>query len=625
MNTTGVGIDKIADIRKILRDLLKVIKVVSLYPEDNPLPQSLKLSFAERLIDLINEHGELQIIVEKDQLLVQEEVVFQDQSKEDSLAKIFFDSGISQFTFLADITDEDIYLFLNAIKTYLNAPAEDRDLTVSLWESNQRAITFSTVEDIIMEEYDDSIKVQEFHSDEQAQSSRFQLFGTDDIKPYDSLFSNSSDDSGLISTSIADDETPTPEQQAALLFGVTEEQGEALHATEAARAMGYDDLPGVTNYPDASLIIQDEISLTEQEESIIQSLLRDDAEFDIYESTSEILKEMLLQEVEINGFYETVTICEKIVTELVHIGKLFESSSLLTFLRELKHRIELERPLWAERLKDALITAGSRERLKVLATALNENKNVGTDELSKYLNNFGPESLGGITELLGEFDFRHHREALCAYLTKAGTDSVQILSKGMYDKRWFVVRNTVMILARIGNKKSLSYLKEALRHPERRVRLELVNGIENNELPEALELLKQAVADDDSEIRQIAINAILSRRGIPAFEAITDIINDDIFLKLEQHHQQALLITFSRLGGDQAIGFLTELIQQRSLIPSHSVAFFRQAAFQALAHNRSEKAEKTLRKYSSTWRPELRRLATNALKQRARIMSGENV
>ena len=258
-----------------------------------------------------------------------------------------------------------------------------------------------------------------------------------------------------------------------------------------------------------------------------------------------------------------------------------------------------------------------------MATALNENKNVGTEELSKYLHNFGSESLGGITELLGEFDFRHHRETLCSYLTKAGTDCVEIISKGIYDKRWFVVRNTVMILARIGDKKALGYLKEALRHPERRVRLELVNGISNNELPEALALLTQAVADDDSEIRQIAIHAILTRRGRPAFEAITAIINDDIFLNLEQNHQQALLNAFSRLGGDQAIGFLTELIQQRSLIPSHSIAFFRQAAFQALAHNRSEKAEKTLKKYSSTWRPEIRRLANHALKQRTRIMRGE--
>ena len=33
---------RIKDVTLILRDLLKVIKVVSMYPEDNPLPQSLR-------------------------------------------------------------------------------------------------------------------------------------------------------------------------------------------------------------------------------------------------------------------------------------------------------------------------------------------------------------------------------------------------------------------------------------------------------------------------------------------------------------------------------------------------------------------------------------------------------
>ena len=50
---------QLEDIRLILRDLLKVIKVVAMYPEDNPLPQSLKRTFSERLVDLVSDYGTL--------------------------------------------------------------------------------------------------------------------------------------------------------------------------------------------------------------------------------------------------------------------------------------------------------------------------------------------------------------------------------------------------------------------------------------------------------------------------------------------------------------------------------------------------------------------------------------
>ena len=63
------------DIYFILKDLLKVIKVVSMYPENNPLPQSMKLSFAEKLVSLAREYQQIAISVEKDRLVFEKEVV----------------------------------------------------------------------------------------------------------------------------------------------------------------------------------------------------------------------------------------------------------------------------------------------------------------------------------------------------------------------------------------------------------------------------------------------------------------------------------------------------------------------------------------------------------------------
>ena len=351
-------------------------------------------------------------------------------------------------------------------------------------------------------------------------------------------------------------------------------------------------------------------------------MIRDDAAFDACESTVEILKEMLHQETNLDGFYETATICEKMTVELLNEGRLVEASRLLQFLKQLEEKIRNDKALWAERLKDAYITAGSRDRLKVFSSALNDHPDIGAVELKQYLDNFGWEALSGISDLLGDLDHRHHRQTLCDYLAAEGRDQPDMVAKGIYDKRWYVVRNSVSILARIGDDRSLHHLRQAVTHDERRVRLEVVTALKECDNDKALPILAETVMDSDREIRQGAIDAIVVRRGQPAFEATTAIINDERFDSLEQSEQNALLRAFSILGGDATVGYLSRLIERYNLWRDPTLAFYRRAAFDALSHNDSEKAEKLLVNLASSWRPDIRRQAAAALRRRREILSG---
>lgn len=136
---------RLEDIRLILRDLLKVIKVVSLYPENNPLPQSLKQSFSEKLEYLAEQNDGIEIIVEKTKLLYKGEVVFEDTSREETLARIFFENGITKFTFKSDIDVAAINHFLTAIRLYLNRAENSNDLVTLLWQASISGYTFESM------------------------------------------------------------------------------------------------------------------------------------------------------------------------------------------------------------------------------------------------------------------------------------------------------------------------------------------------------------------------------------------------------------------------------------------------------------------------------------------------
>jgi len=621
---TGHNID---DIKLILKDFHKIIKVISMYPENNPLPQSMKRSFSDKLIELIKKNGSIDITVSKDKLTYRKETVYIDRSREERLAGLFFDAGLNGFSFKDSLELDDIHRLLDVLKNYVNAPHRAEEFVNNIWEVGVNGFTVTTVEDVNLAAYDGDFRIQEFlesYNDDDDERDRDSVLNEE----YQSLFSYIETDDDENSDVPAapvhiefDDEGQV--SQVSEPESLVDDPDGSLRTVAAVEAMGFADLPPAkVNIYDTNLLLDDEYRLSTEEEELMKRMVADDALFDLYESTSALLKELFQHETELNGFHETAGICEKILKEFILAGKIIEAGLLLQYVRELDEKIRGDKPQWAERLKEINLTAGSRDYLAALAETLNGHPGIGTDELLRYLDNFGWEALSGITDLLGELEHRLHRDTLCNYLSSRGRDKVSIIARSIADKRWYVVRNAVIILARIGDEQALSFLKKVVRHDQPQVRRELVNSLEECHNETALEILGVMVHDSDDEIRQAAVGAIVARRGQKAFEVITDIINDDTFRKLARENQQQLLNAYSIIGGDHAVEYLSGLILRVNPLKDATLTFFREAAFEALTLNRSEKSEKFLLKLTSSWRPQLKQLAMAAIKKRREIIYG---
>lgn len=667
----------IKDVSLIMKDLLKVIKVVSLYPESNPLPQSLRRSFAEKLVNIIEDYGEIRINVEKECLNFENEVVFKDSSKEERLAGIFFDTGITNFTFRQSLDVLEVYKLLDVIKAYMNIVDGSADLAAMIWEAAIDGFGFGTVEDIALSQYDESFDIQAFVKSADSEFTGQGQFGVE-VADYDTIFDHlasgadyADSEGGAVyaennEIDLDEDSQPGPRifvkgsggrpvpggqrgggtpikgskggggasggrsQFYAVTPGIDindpfDEEGVdvgKMRTAEAAKAMGLTNLNSARPMPDTTLILNDEFKLSEEEEDEIARLIKIDQEFDEYESTVALLKEMLHQEVEMQPFNETVTICEKVIGEFISHGRLIESAQLLSYLKELSEKIGKKKPLWAERLKEAVVMAGSRDRLAILSEALNRYDDIGTREINKYLSIFGWEALSSITDLLGVLHNKPHREALCNYLTTRGKKHLNIVSKGLYDKNPDVVCNSITVLSQIGDDKALDQLAKTVDHDDNDVRSHLVESLIECRDDRALDLLVQLARDSLASIRTAAVNAIVARRGKAAFEAIGELVGQEQLQLLTEDDQRALLKAYSVLGGDAAVSYLSSLITKYNLFHERSLGLIRQAAFEALSHNRSEKGERALVSLSSNWRPDIKNQAKAAIQKRREIIYG---
>ncbi len=597
---------RLSEIKVLLKDLLKVIKVVSLYPAGNPLPQSMRIGFAERLARHVEEYGDARIMAGRDTLTCDGQTVYIDKTKEEALASLFFDTGITSFTFIEGLDIENIYKLLDVIKLYINSPDKSQDLANLFWESGISQFSFTTLEDIALAEYQGEFNIVELGGNDDTART---LPGTDGVESYAAIFNQSSD--------------PNPGQSANPLTDGTDIDETAFRGAEAASAMGVADAPAYkAPRTNTTLILNDELKLSEEEEREIGKITSRDTEFDLWESSLELCKEMLHQEIELAGFAETVGICSKVATEFLRAGKLWHAGQLVQYLMNLEGQVRPDRPLWADKLADARQTFGSRERMAVLGESLNLHPEIGADELRRYLNIFGWEALSAVTDLLGELQDTAHREAVCDYLTTAGRKHLQILARGVSDKRPQAVRGAIIVLSRIGDAQAFSILKKAATNNDRSVRLELVTQLKNCPGLEALSILKMAVTDTDAEIRQTAINSITAQRGIAAFNTVAEIIADQSFVTLDDRDRQTILNAYSWLGGEEAVPLLAKHI--RHLNPMHNgiLNALRQASFEALCHNRSECAERLLLQLANSWRPDVRRQAQAALTRRRQIIFG---
>jgi|CXWL01.1.fsa_nt_gi hypothetical protein len=644
----------------ILRDLLKVTKVVSLYPVENPLPQMLKRSFAERLIELTEDYGDLAFTIERDRILYEAEVIFTDKSKEEALAGLFFSSGLTRITFTSGIKFEEIQKFLSQIKVYLNRSEQSGDLASLLWEGQFIGISFEIVEDLSLGAFDGDLNAHAAKfgvringhlaaSDDQLFSK---LFGVRELN--DSGRTSNSDSNplhrdggdlqgcvgfGLAEASARRGEKTGESTDPNLPEYVTIEEGSLIdfpsdlvagedevdtsEVRAAFKAMGLDQMPATVNRPapNMKLMLNSEWQVSDEDEERIRTILSSDAVFNQYESTVELVKEMLLQESQMQDFYEVVDIADKVLGELISAGQFSDAANLLRYLYDLEAHIRPQRPLWAEKLKECCGKQAGLDRLRAVADATNKNENIPASELRRYLDLACSQKFMFLIELVGSLHHHQHAQSISDLLVLRGRENIHIVAKGLRNDNIETVCESISILGRIGDASMLAQMEPIKQHPQSRVRREIIRWIATAHDVRVLSILAEYIFDSDQAICQAALSALLDRSE-SIIGTLELLLSDPRFESLPPKVHQDILNVYAQRGGELAVQYLQELALRGGLITDAKTERQREAAFEALAYSATDQAERLLLKLTQSWRPRLRDLATHTIHRRREVLYG---
>lgn len=151
---TTISVDYSDAAEELIQELVRVVKVRRLYGADHPQRAGVEENALDRIGELLDRHGAIELRVEESRFKVEDEIVFRAESSRESLPWILHKEGIRQIAFYQGLTIQELVGFVqNVARVAGESDDEDDDLVTRLWEENFYHLRYTFVEQLQDEEW----------------------------------------------------------------------------------------------------------------------------------------------------------------------------------------------------------------------------------------------------------------------------------------------------------------------------------------------------------------------------------------------------------------------------------------------------------------------------------------
>jgi HEAT repeat protein len=268
-----------------------------------------------------------------------------------------------------------------------------------------------------------------------------------------------------------------------------------------------------------------------------------------------------------------------------------------------------------ERLCDALSRVGNEKLFRVLTDRHLEGTDSGSVEAAEIMKRGGSRSANYLIDRLAEEDDRGNRARLVALLKEMGRGSSLPFTARLADPRWFLVRNVVHILGEIGDTAVVPALRDVAKHPDARVRKELVRTLMRLGSPDCESMIIESLGDADRGVQEAAVSSLSVLRGERSEGIILGILTKAApYGSLDSGVREEAVASAGRMGMQPAIQPLIDMLTKKAFIGHAEPTSVRIAAVQALGALGGDLALETLRAVAqSESKREVREAALAAL------------
>ena len=140
---------------------------------------------------------------------------------------------------------------------------------------------------------------------------------------------------------------------------------------------------------------------------------------------------------------------------------------------------------------------GFDSTIKLLGELLDSGVEINEKIWDEYVAFLDKNAIQPFITILGELKSIPARKNVINALISLGRKDIQSLAKGLYDSRWYVVRNIIYIFGKIGDKAAVDYLLKTVNHSDIRVRKEGIKAMGELSAPGVFPALRECFNDPE--------------------------------------------------------------------------------------------------------------------------------
>ncbi len=258
---------------------------------------------------------------------------------------------------------------------------------------------------------------------------------------------------------------------------------------------------------------------------------------------------------------------------------------------------------------------GNEEIVALLAEFLDSGTEIEEGVFENLVVYFEKNAIEPFVKYLGEMKTIRARKNVIDALISLGKKDIQMLARKLDDQRWYVVRNIIYILRKIGDRRAIDYLLKTVRHGDIRVRKEVIKALGELGGHEVVQTLRECLDNPDVQVRTAAVKAFGSIGSEPAKKIVLDKISDKSFKDKGLEEKKEFYETIARWKDTEVFDFLVKVMKLKSFFNRSKIIENKACAAHGLGLLGNKDALPLLEKFKDSNNKLLRDFANSAIRK----------
>lgn len=553
-----------ATVEELLKTMAKAIRAFQMYLPNNPIYQKAQHNIVESFRPIWEVQDDLVLTIAETDFVWDEQVVYHQPAKNESLAWTLYKDGMRVLRFLRGAEDGEVTRFLEVIHRARMLPADaDDDLNTLLWEQQFERIEY-----------------------------RFTEFLTDGA-PIEATGGG------------AAPAAPPVEIQQAVQQEVT--------ATETAGGAQEGRPSGIVDIEDFDSTLY---FLEESEVRYIAEALEAEYRQDLRTNAMNILLDLLEIQSDEAIRAEILGILDNLMPNLLNAGEFRVVAMLLREMRVISERVKGLSPAEKARLDQFRGQLSEPAVLTQLLQAVDEAAEApSADDLGELFRELRPGSLETILVWLPRLGNEMVRELLVQSSERLAAASPAEVQRLLRLPESEALLGTIDLCGRLELQGAVAGLAETLRHQDREVRLASLKALARIGSAGALQAMETALEDEDREVRILAVRSLGGRGYRNALKVIEACVVDGGLKEADLTERLAFFEAYADIAGASALEPLTRILIPGGMFRRKHSSESRACAALALSRLRSPEARQVLQQAAADKDLVVRNAVNRALRE----------